>query len=106
MHRQVAQLRIVFEPVEHRPAVAVLQQQVESDGARPEPARGADGLLRRALDDDLEAFLAREVRDHGGEAAIVLDHQQDAVARHQVGAIVVSDVVGIVADCNLARRRD
>ena len=57
----VARRRVVLEAVEHRPAVAVGQLDVERDGVRLVAAgKGKRGVARRRHQ-SLEALLAREV---------------------------------------------
>ncbi len=86
----VARGEVVLEPVEHAPAVDVGQEDVQRQGVRLVLARQGQGGGAERGDQTLEALLAGRLQQDAGEAQVVLDDQQHAIAR--------LDVVAVVAD--------
>ena len=77
----VPRRRIVLQPMQDPPAVDIGQEQIERDGGRLELV----GKLQRRdalrCDDSLEALFARRVEQESRKREIVLDDEQDVVAR-------------------------
>src|SRR5579863_614756 len=93
MHRDMPGGRIVFQPVENRPAGHVGQIDVQGDGARGEfPGQSQRGSASKS-NQDLDAPVVREVHQDSRKGDIVFDNQQDRVA----GA----DQVSVVVDFNI-----
>ena len=88
---------VVLEPLQHAPAVDVGQEDVQRDGVGLVLARHGQGGGAERRDQPLEALLAGRVQQEAGEAQVVLDDQQHAVAG--------LDVVAVVADLVDQRRR-
>src|SRR5262249_10338365 len=86
--RDVAGLRIVFQPVQNRPAVAIRQADVERDGIGVlSVGQGQRGVAMRG-DYPLEASLVRYVEQDLREQRVIFDHQHDAVPRQYIAAVV------------------
>ena len=81
LHRDVPRRRVLLELAEHGPAQHVGQEDVERHGGRPVLARQRQRLGAARRDQHLEAVVAREVDQDAGVMRIVLDDQQDVVAR-------------------------
>src|SRR5579863_8705272 len=97
MHRDMPGGRIVFQPVENRPAGHVGQIDVQGDGARGEfPGQSQRGSASKS-NQDLDAPVVREVHQDSRKGDIVFDNQQDRVA----GA----DQVSVVVDFNIVHYR-
>ena len=88
LHRDVAGQRILLELVQYRPAEHVGQEDVERHRRRLELLGKVERIDPAHGDQDLEAVIAREVHDHARIVRIVLDDQQDAVARRDGETIV------------------
>ena len=89
VHRDVPRRRVALQPVEHRPAVQHRQAHVEHDRVRPELAREREPGVAAERDEPLEAALARDLQLGAGEVGVVLDDQDDAVARLDRVAVVL-----------------
>ena len=101
--------RIELEVVEHRPAEHVGQEDVERDRGRAILARERERLLAAVGDDALEALVARDPEQDARVVRIVLDDQQDGVARADLVAIVGDRLLGLGdgehRHCGALRRR-
>ena len=88
LHRNVAGQRILLELAQHRPAEHVGQEHVERDRGRLELLGQIQRIDAAHRDQHLEAVIAREIHDHARVVRIVLDDQQDAVARRDIETVV------------------
>ena len=77
VHRNVPRLRMMLEPVEHRPAVHARHVDVERDGVRLERVRELEPGLAVERDESLESLLARHLEQNLREVRVVLDDEQD-----------------------------
>ncbi len=99
LHRDVPRQRIVLELAQHRPAEHVGQEDVERDGGRLELLGEIQRLRAARRDQHLEALVAGEVDQHARIMRIVLDDQENGVARFEI-----EPVVGQLLDDPLLRR--
>ena len=93
LHRDVAGERILLELAQHRPAEHVGQEHVERHRGRLELLGEIERVDAAHRDQHLEAVVAREVHDDARVMRVVLDDQQDAVARLDLEP-VVRDLLG------------
>ena len=89
VHRDVPRRRVALQPVEHRPAVHHRQAHVEHDRVRLELACEGEPGVAAQRDESLEAALACDLQLGAGEVGVVLDDQDDAVARLDRVAVVL-----------------
>ena len=88
LHRNVPRQRVLLELAEHGPAQHVGQEHVERHRGRLELLGEVERIGAAHRDQHLEALVAGEVHDDARIVRIVLDDQQDAVARLDVEPIV------------------
>ena len=81
LHRDVPRQRIVLELAQHGPAQHVRQEHVERDRRRLELLGEIQRFGAARGDQHLEALVAREIDQHARVMRIVLDDQEDGVAR-------------------------
>ena len=86
LHRDVARERVLLELAQHRPAEHVGQEHVERDRGRLVLLGELERLGAAHGDQHLEALVAGQIHEDAGIVRIVLDDQQDAVARLEVAA--------------------
>ena len=89
VHRDVSRVRMVLEPIEHRPPVDPRQIDVERDRVGFVRVRDAETRVALERDESLESLIARHVEQDLGEVRVVLDDEDDAVAGIEDVAIVV-----------------
>ena len=89
VHRDVTGCRVVFQLIENDPAARVRQPHIQGDGIRPVlPGQHQRGLsLHRHQ--GLEAALMGKVQQDAGEARVVFDDQDHAIARLNIGAVIL-----------------
>ena len=80
---------IELEVVEHRPAEDVGQEDVEGDRGRLELAGQRKRRVAAVGDDPLESLAPGEVEQDCGVVGVVLDDEDDRVARLDALAVVV-----------------
>ena len=80
---------MALEPVEHGPAVEHRQAHVEHDRVGQEFAGEREAGVASERDQALEAALARDLELGAREVGVVLDDQDDAVARLDRLAVVL-----------------
>jgi hypothetical protein len=90
----VAGVGVVFEGVEHLPAGHAGQVEVEDDGVGWVGLDQIEAGLAVGGEEALEALLVGVVVDYFGEAGVVLDDEQDAVARLGGVPVVGHDLRG------------
>jgi hypothetical protein len=78
----------MLEPVEHRPAIHHRHVDVERDRVRLVLVGEVDPLLPVERDDPEEPLLARHVEHDVREVEVVLDDQDDPVARLNLRAVI------------------
>ena len=81
LHRDVPRRGIELEVVEHGPAEHVRQEDVQRDRRRAGIGGPATGRGAAGGDDALEALVARQPQQDARVMRVVLDDQQDRVAR-------------------------
>ena len=84
----MARGRVVLQPVENGPAVDVGQPQVERDGRGLVLARQGERPVGAVGHQALEAAVAGQIQQDLGEVRIVLDDEEDPVARLDRAAVV------------------
>ena len=92
MNGNVTRLRVVLEPVEHRPAIDTGHVDVERDRVGTISVSQLKPDFAIVADDALETLVAREIQQNVREVGIVLDDEYDPIARLQVVAIVLEAV--------------
>ena len=90
----------LLELAEHRPAQHVGQEDIERHRGRLELLGEIERIGAAHRDQHLEALVAGEIHDDARIVRIVLDDQQDAVAR-----LDLQPIVGNVLDGRSARQR-
>ena len=80
--------RGVLEPLEHAPAVDVRKGDVEGDRVRGVLSREAQRGGAVSRDQRLVPMVVGDVEEHLREGPVVLENQEDAVPRGNLGAVV------------------
>src|SRR6185503_10278632 len=88
MDRNVFCLRIVFQTIEDRPAVAIRQANVESDPDGIKFVRERQGHLPRRRDQPPESLFARLIQENSRERYVIFNNQNAAVALFNVVPVV------------------
>ena len=81
MDRDVPGAEVVLQEVEERPTIHIGQADVEGDGVGLVSMREGERPCPILRDQALEAALARQFQQDGGEHRVVLDDEHDVVAR-------------------------
>ena len=88
LHRDVPRQRIMLELAQHRPAQHVRQEHVERNRRRLILLGEIERLGAAGGDQHLESLVAREIDQHPRIMRVVLDDQEDRVARLQVEPVI------------------
>ena len=99
LHRDVPGQRVVLELAQHGPAQHVRQEHVERHGGRLELLGQIERLGAAVGNQDLETLVAGEIDQNPRVMRVVLDDQENRIARLEVEA-----VVGKLFDDALLRR--
>ena len=88
LHRDVSRCRVLLQLAQHGPAQHVGQEDVERDRCRLIFAGEGEGLRAAHRDQDLQTLVMRQIGDNPRVVGIVLDDQQDRLARLDALAVV------------------
>ena len=105
LHRNVPRQRVVLQLAQHGPAQHVRQEDVERHRRRLELFCELQRLGAAGGDQDLEALVAGEVDQHPRIMRIVLDDQENRVARFEIEPVVRQLLDHPFLRGNLQRRR-
>ncbi len=107
LDRDVPGQGTVLELAQHGPAEHVGEEYIERDGGRLVLLGEFERLRAARRDQHLEALVAGQIDQHAGVMRIVLDDQEDAVARLQTEA-VIRDLLdhALLRGCLQHRRRN
>ena len=88
LDRNVPRQRVVLELAQHGPAEHVGQEDVERDRGGLELLGQIQRLRAARGDQDLEALVAGEIDQHARVMRVVLDDQEDGIARFEVEPVI------------------
>ena len=104
LHRDVASQRVLLELTEHAPAQHVWQEDVERDSARLVLLGEFKRIGAAHSHEHLEVLVARKIDQDARIVGIVLDDQQDGIARLNLVPVVRDLLDGALAEARSARR--